>query len=178
MARCFDQIRGTNVKTHFSEADLLETYYMEPGESLEIMMHLAGCSECATRYEQLERKLRDAAACETHRPEPFWTRQRMSIMHRVQRGGASFAAGRSLRIAAAALLTFLLGGVAVYETLAPHRGGQPVVQATAAPAPQPASVEPQPQPVAHDAWQADELKDFHGVVDWESWVDSRDGGQL
>jgi hypothetical protein len=28
----------------------------------------------------------------------------------------------------------------------------------------------------HDAWQSDELKDFHSIVQWESW-DPNDGGQ-
>ena len=43
---------------HFSEAELLETYYTQPGESMPVMMHLASCSDCAARYERLERKLR------------------------------------------------------------------------------------------------------------------------
>src|SRR6266487_4432284 len=55
--------RGTKMKTHFSEADLLETYYLQPGESMPVMMHLAVCDECAAKYERLERKLREAAAC-------------------------------------------------------------------------------------------------------------------
>ena len=164
------------MKTHYSEADLLETYYMEPGGSLEIMLHLADCNECALRYEQLERKLREAAVCDAGRPETFWTRQRMSVMHRIaQTQHASF--GRGLRVAAAAALTFILGGVVVYETVRPHSAAPATASQTAAPAP--AAVDlPQPQAQAHDAWQADELKDFHHVVDWESWVDSQDGGQL
>ena len=59
------------MKTHYSEADLLETYYTAPGQSMPVMMHLAGCTECAARYERLDRKLREAAACHTERPDTF-----------------------------------------------------------------------------------------------------------
>ena len=48
---------------HYSEADLLETYYMQPGASMPVMMHLAGCADCAARYERLEKKVRGLAAC-------------------------------------------------------------------------------------------------------------------
>ena len=47
---------------HFSEADLLETYYTEPGQSMPVMMHLAECKECAARYARLDRKLREAGS--------------------------------------------------------------------------------------------------------------------
>src|SRR5213082_3253280 len=57
--------RGMTMKTHYTEADLLETYYLQPGESMPVMMHLAQCSECSVRYEKLERKLREVASCET-----------------------------------------------------------------------------------------------------------------
>ena len=61
------------MKDHFTEADLLETYYMEPGASMPIMMHLAKCTDCAARYERLDRKLREAAVChtETRRPKAW-----------------------------------------------------------------------------------------------------------
>src|SRR6185295_4942814 len=72
--------RGMTMKTHYTEADLLETYYTQPGESMPVMMHLAQCSECAARYERLERKLRDAASCDVERPDTFWSRQRHLIM--------------------------------------------------------------------------------------------------
>jgi hypothetical protein len=38
----------------------------------------------------------------------------------------------------------------------------PVVAAQTAPATTASDI--------HDAWQSDELKDFHNVVEWESWV--------
>jgi hypothetical protein len=133
-----------------------------------VMMHLADCSECAARYERLERKLREAAACNTEKPATFWTRQRLQIMRRVdaQQSHAN-TARRTLRIAAAAVLSFFLGGAVVYETVKPAH--QPVhvinvapVAAQTAPVPSAADI--------HDAWQSEELQDFHNVVEWEAWV--------
>lgn len=151
------------MKEHYSEADLLETYYTQPGQSMPVMMHLASCSECAARYERLDRKLREAAACHTdEKPETFWSRQRLSIMRRV---GERRAAGgvRVWRVAAAAMLSFFLGGAVVYETAVPK-----------APAPRPAAASPSvaapPLPAPHDAWESDELRDFHNMVEWESWT--------
>jgi hypothetical protein len=152
---------------HYSEADLLETYYTQPGQSMPVMMHLANCRDCAARYERLERKLREAAVCNTDKPATFWTRQRLQIMRRVDAQHAhATTASRTLRIAAAAILSFFLGGAVVYETVQPARQPAPVVNfapATAA-APAPAASD------IHDAWQSDELKDFHNVVEWEAWV--------
>jgi anti-sigma factor RsiW len=151
------------MKTHYSEADLLETYYLQPGESMPVMMHLADCSACAAKYERLERKLREAAACTTHeRPETFWARQRMSVMRRVASGSRFAAVVRTSRIAAAAALTFFLGGAVVYKSLEPAlEPAQAVVIS------RPAVHEE--QTAAHDAWQSEELQEFHGVVDWETW---------
>src|SRR4029078_13034199 len=107
-------IRMNTNKPHFSEADLLETYYTKPGESMPVMMHLASCEECAARYERLERKLRDAAACPTEPADGFCSRQRASIMGKVQ--GVHPTRGYAiapLRVAAAALLAFVLGGTTV-----------------------------------------------------------------
>lgn len=56
------------MKEHYTEADLLETYYVEPGASMPVMMHLASCAECAARYDRLERKMREAAACHPEKP--------------------------------------------------------------------------------------------------------------
>jgi hypothetical protein len=153
---------------HFSEADLLETYYTQPGQSMPVMMHLADCSECAARYERLERKLREAAACNTEKPATFWTRQRLQIMRRVDaQNSHAISARRTLRVAAAAILSFFLGGAVVYETVKPAHQPAPMVKVT------PAAAQPAPALSAadiHDAWQSDELKDFHNVVEWEAWV--------
>ncbi|HEV7919778.1 MAG TPA: hypothetical protein VGR02_03195 [Thermoanaerobaculia bacterium] len=151
------------MKTHYSEADLLETYYMQPGESMPVMMHLADCTVCSAKYERLERKLREAAACPTHeQPETFWARQRISVMRRVASGSRYASVLRTARIAAAAALTFFLGGAVVYKSL------QPALE----PAPAAVVVRPavhEEQTAVHDAWQSEELQDFHGVVDWETW---------
>lgn len=151
---------------HYSEADLLETYYMQPGESMPVMMHLASCTDCAAKYERLERKLRESAACSTDaKPETFWTRQRLSIMRRVH--GERQLTTRTARYAAAAMLAFFLGGAVMYESLKTTPAPQPQ------PAPQPAAVvvvNEEPATVSHDPWQSEELKDFHQVVQWESWV--------
>jgi hypothetical protein len=153
---------------HYNEADLLETYYTQPGESMPVMLHLASCRDCAARYERLERKLREAAVCNTEKPATFWTRQRLQIMRRidVQNAQANTAA-RTWRVAAAAVLAFFLGGAVVYETVKPAQY-QPVPVVRVTP-----STTVAPAPAAndiHDAWQSDELKDFHNVVEWEAWV--------
>jgi len=58
------------MKDHYTEADLLETYYMEPGASMPIMMHLASCLDCAACYERLDRKMREAGACHAQARKP------------------------------------------------------------------------------------------------------------
>ena len=153
---------------HYSEADLLETYYMQPGESMPVMMHLADCPDCRSKYERLERKLREAAACNVERPATFWTRQRLSIMRRIdlQRTQGQMIS-RTFRVAAAALLAFFLGGVVVYKAMEPALKRQPVVVSNHA---SPAPSTPDELQVPRDPWQSDELQDFHGVVEWESWV--------
>ncbi|HEY6137566.1 MAG TPA: hypothetical protein VI670_07360 [Thermoanaerobaculia bacterium] len=152
---------------HYSEAELLETYYTQPGESMPAMMHLAACSDCAARYERLERKLRSLAACDVdEKPQTFWTRQRMLITRGIEaRKQHGQSVRRSWRVAAAAVLAFILGGTVVYKTVDAPRHVQPapiVVQA-----------QPVEDPVVHDAWQSDELKDFHGMVQWETWDDTK-----
>src|SRR5438132_5173641 len=153
---------------HYSEADLLETYYMQPGESMPVMVHLADCPDCRSKYERLERKLREAAACNVERPATFWARQRLSIMRRIdlQRTQGQMIS-RTFRVAAAALLAFFLGGVVVYKAMEPALKRQPVVISNHA---SPAPSTPDELQVPRDPWQSDELQDFHGVVEWESWV--------
>ena len=161
---------------HFSEADLLETYYLQPGQSMPVMMHLASCTECASRYERLERKLREAAVCSTQKPETFWTRQRMSIARRIAKVRPEpLHAGRSFRVAAAAVLAFFLGGAVVYETVLPQFTDTREPVAIAAPAATASgaakqNVAPQAADPASDPWQSEELRDFHAVVQWESWM--------
>jgi hypothetical protein len=152
---------------HYSEADLLETVYVQPCLNVPVMMHLEQCSECAARYDRLQEKLRGLATCETEKPATFWTRQRLSIMRTIDANRQhAESAWRTTRIAAAAVLAFLLGGAVVYKSVEPALKQPAVViaQPTVTPA---ATDEIQ---IPRDPWQSDELKDFHGVVQWESWV--------
>lgn len=148
---------------HYTEADLLETYYMQPGASMPVMMHLAGCADCQTRYERLERKLRSLASREAEKPETFWSRQRHGIMRRVAQQRAH--APRPMRVAAAAVLAFVLGGVAMWKSVDRPAVPQPVATATANPA-APATTE---VAVPADPWQSDELNEYQSMVAWESW---------
>ena len=166
------------MKPHFSEADLLETYYMQPGESMPVMMHLASCNDCAARYERLERKLRETAACPT-KSETFWVRQRHSIMQRIASQPAHARRVASIaRVAAAATLAFVLGAAVVYHEV------KPVHVTTAAPARTAAVTKTPNVDEMHDPinpWESEELQQFHGVVQWESWVgdtQSNGGGSL
>ncbi|HUJ12487.1 MAG TPA: hypothetical protein VL284_01755 [Thermoanaerobaculia bacterium] len=156
------------MKEHYSEADLLETYYMQPAEASEIIAHVNGCNECQDRYRRLAQKLRDVAACPTEKPATFWTRQRLLIMRAVENARAHSARSAHVgRMAAAALLAFVLGGAVVYKTVEPAKQQPAAVvsqQTAAAPAPSADDLQ-----VPRDPWQSDELKDFSGVVNWESW---------
>lgn len=157
------------MKTHFSEADLLETYYMRPEESSPVMLHLAKCDECIDRYNRLELKLRQAAACPA-KPETFFSRQRLSIMRKIAAHPVRVARiGAAVRIAAAATLAFVLGGAVVYHRSAPAKN---VTPQTADSTPlKPASVE-EARPI--NPWELEELKEYQDVVRWESWL--ADGG--
>jgi hypothetical protein len=167
------------MKPHFSEADLLETYYMQPGESMPVMMHLARCSDCAARYERLDRKLREAAACHVEKPETFWTRQRVAIQRRIaEQRAQKMSIARTLRIAAALSLAFFLGGAVVYKSVEPELKAPDSLASSQPPAASRQPIRSNDEILlTHDAWQSDELKDFHAVVEWEAWVDTKNGGQ-
>jgi predicted anti-sigma-YlaC factor YlaD len=152
------------MKEHYTEADLLETYYTQAGESMPVMMHLADCSDCAARYERLDRKLRSLAACDHQKPETFWARQRMAVMRRIDgRRTRKSVAGRL--VAAAALVVVLGGGVITWK----NSTGAPATEITA-------EVNADLS-VPTDPWQSDELKDLQSVVAWESWVEPSKGDQ-
>ena len=143
------------MKAHYTEADLLETYYTQPGQSMPVMMHLASCGECAARYERLDRKLREAVACHTERSEIDWATQRAAIMRRIAAPRRSIS-----RFAAAAALVLMIGGTAAY-------------QVTRDEAPAPASPQVLEETVSSDPWQSDELQEFGAVVEWETWIEEK-----
>jgi len=151
------------MKQHYSEADLLETYYTQPGDSMPVMMHLAECGECASRYERLERKVRGLAACEHDKPETFWARQRISIMRKVE----GRKARPVMRYAAAAALTLALGGLVTWREVS-QSPSLPVSESVTITA----SAETEPPAITTDPWQSEELKDYQPVVAWESWVEA------
>ena len=153
---------------HFNEAELLETYYMQPSEASAIIEHVNGCNDCQDRYRRLAQKLRDVAACPTDKPETFWTRQRLMIMRAVDNARAQSQRNmRTARVAAAAFLAFVLGGAVVYKSVEPQLKTPPVI---VAPAPV-ASTDDLKVPT--DPWQSDELKDFGSVVQWETWGENK-----
>jgi hypothetical protein len=165
------------MKQHFSEADLLETYYTQPGESMPVMMHLADCSECAERYERLGRKLRGTAVCHDEKPETFWARQRISILRRIakQQDRRPRVAG----IAAAAALTLVLGGLATWRVVDDSMSRRVAVNAPVTQTAQldtPTTRQLDTPTTLSDPWQSEELEDFQSMVAWESWVDASAAG--
>ncbi len=152
--------------SHYSEADLLETYYMTPDEASPLIAHVNGCPECQERYQRLSRKLREIAACPTEKPATFWARQRLMIMRAVERaGGRSHRPSRVARIATAAIFIFILGGVTVYETM-PRKTAAVAVS----PAQSQVATTPDDLQIPRDPWNSEELKGFGSVVEWQSWV--------
>jgi hypothetical protein len=162
------------MKQHYSEADLLETYYTQPGASMPVMMHLAGCSDCAARYERLDAKLRGTATCHSDKPETFWARQRISVMRKIDaQRSRSGAVARVTRIAAAAAFALVVGGVV---TLRQHQE-VPLTTTYATATHAPATASPNDNAVTTvptDPWKSEELEDFHSMVAWESWTENGD----
>lgn len=168
------------MKQHFTEADLLETFYMQPGESMPVMMHLADCSECALRYERLERKLRSLTACShDEKPESFWARQRMLVMRKIdaQRARASSVSRISRIAAAAAFVLALSGGVMTWrEGSEPQKLTVSQTQPTQTVALDNSTNGQLDDPIIPtDPWESDELSEFQSVVAWESWVEPSNG---
>ena len=158
------------MKQHFSEADLLETYYTKPGESLPVMMHLADCAECAARYERLERKMQSLRECPHHdKPETFWARQRMSIMRKIdtrRERRTSFA-----RIAAAAAVVLAVTATVTWDRV-DESSSLPVVETVEAKSIDDSTTRRLDD--SSDPWASDELNEYSSMVAWESWVEEGD----
>ena len=151
------------MKEHYTEADLLETYYTQPGESMPVMMHLAQCTECAAKYERLERKLREAAVCHPEKHETFWAAQRAAIMTRIRHErGRERKPLAGLRLAAAVLLGIVTGAALVYRS--EQRRPEPV----------PAVQQIQLEAVPTDPWETEALQEFGSVVEWETWIEGEE----
>lgn len=160
------------MKPHYSEADLLETYYTRPGQSLPVMMHLADCSECAARYERLETKMQSLRSCHhQEKTETFWARQRLSILRKIDARSARRASiSRVTRVAAAAMLVLVLGGIVTWNQIETPAAPQPAVEtAQTAAADETSAVD-----TAADPWASEELNDYSSMVAWESWVENGD----
>lgn len=167
------------MKPHFSEADLLETYYTAPGQSMPVMMHLADCSECAARYERLEAKMRGLHSCHhDEKPDTFWARQRISIMRKIEtRRERRLSVARVTRVAAAAMLVFVLGALATWNRVEPPANPATVQQTTAAATATPTAAPTTPRidnTVPADPWESEALDDYSAMVEWESWVEDGD----
>lgn len=167
------------MKPHFSEADLLETYYTRPGQSMPVMMHLADCGECAAKYERLETKMRGLRECpHDERPETFWARQRISILRRIdQRKSRRATFAQVSRVAAAAMLVLILGALVTWDR-AERPAAVPVIeprtQTAALTTAGDTTTRRVDESVPSDPWQSDELKDYSSIVAWESWVENGD----
>lgn len=131
---------------------------MQPGESMPVMMHLAGCSECAAKYDRLDRKIREAAACPAEKPETFWAGQRQAIVRRVAGSQPARRLRAPVRVAAAAALAFTVAGFVAYRS---HQAPEPAPVTTAA----------AERAIPADPWQSEPLQQYQPVVEWESWVE-------
>jgi hypothetical protein len=170
---------------HYTEVDLLETYYADAESAGIVGLHVSGCERCTMTLARLRIKMMTPApgSCAIDsKPQPFWDRQRSGIMNRIG-ARSGMQPQRFSRIAAAAALSFLLGGAVVYET-APSRSSARAVRPSTAAA-IPVSNPPEERTgddlaAVADPWQSDELSDFHNVVSWQSWVAESDakGGAL
>lgn len=157
------------MKQHFSEADLLETYYMRPGESMPVMMHLADCDQCAARYERLAGKMASLRSCaHDEKPETFWARQRHAVMRKVE----TRRSPRVTRLAAAAALVIAFGGVATWKSSDP--AAPPAAAAAPVPIAAAAVDTAAARPLDDSPWASEELDDYSAIVAWESWVENGD----
>ncbi len=167
------------MKTHFSEADLLEMHYLKPCMNTPMLEHVEECPECKAKMQRLEEKLRSVACESPDKPETFWTRQRLSIVRRAEdQRSRKVSMARVLRVAAAAILAFFLGGVVVYRAVEPGLEAPLEKHAVSSTISASSNADGDDLQITRDPWQSDELNDFHSVVKWETWIDAKDGGQL
>jgi hypothetical protein len=165
---------------HYNEVELLEHYYLAGG-SPELQEHVAGCSECSSRYGRLREKL--SCSAEEHRqrvdakPVAFWSRQRAAVFERRSTDRRSAAFGAFFRPAAiAAMVTLILAVAALLTLTVPQDAASPVQTSSAEPlSHEVAAIES--QSMIEDPWAAEELQPYGELVEWESWLteDGKEG---
>lgn len=163
---------------HYSEAELLELFYLPPADFLPMRVHMAECEECTLRYHGLQKKLQPPP-CETHseKEATFWDRQRFSIMRKIQ-AHESAAPQRQFPMryiaAAAAVVLLLVSGILIFRP-AIDPSAADVSPALSAAADEEPPVDPaaeifQELRAVNDPWSSEELEPFRDVVEWESWA--------
>jgi len=84
-------------------------------------------------------------------------------MSRVHGSAARGRFAAPLRVAAAALLAVVIGGLISYE---------PQQAPAVAPVQQVQQVEQTEEKIPTDPWQSEELEEFGSVVQWETWIEN------
>jgi|GEM_PF-529091 len=167
---------------HYSEVDLLEHYYLPSNDSA-VSEHVAVCAECLERFKRLQGKLQsgreETCASIEQKPDTFWKRQQFGIRRKIDAAPPARRVDVPRVAAAAALVLALAGGVWVQERAATSSRLTATDNHTMAPKPATASAgsDVLAETRSDDPWASDELKDFHGVVQWESWEDASTGSR-
>lgn len=153
---------------HYEELELLDSYYLPDGVP-EQRDHLLRCDLCRARLDRVSASLLRAAS-EIDReveakPETFWQLQQGRIAR-------DLVADRNVahpwrRFAVAAGLVAVLSGGLVYRGSVDQPGTP--VRAAAGTAPVIADAQVEVFASGDDAWASEELSEFRGVVDWQSW---------
>lgn len=152
---------------HYEELELLDSHYL-PDAVPEQREHLLRCDLCRARLDRVSASLLRAAS-EIDReveskPETFWQLQQGRITRDL--APARNVAHPWRRFAVAAGLVAVLSGGLVYRG-STDRPTTAVRAAGTAPVVVEAEVEVFAS--GDDAWASEELSEFRGVVDWQSW---------
>lgn len=166
---------------HFEDGELLAAVLSTDDESGVAATHLRDCADCRARHAHVREALRDSLPAPVAQPDTFWRRQQLQIERRVSREGrGAMHPGRVLSVAAAAILAFVLSAVGIYRSFqqpAPAATTQTAsiatVQNTSTAT---AATHEELLQSSQDPWASDELKGYHSVVEWESWVDTKNKG--
>jgi hypothetical protein len=174
---------------HYNEVELLEHYYLAGG-SPELQEHVAGCTECSSRYGRLREKL--SCSADEHRqrvearPVALWSRQRAAVLEACRRGAlpeGARSAPLGWRITQffrpatiAVVVTLILASAALLVFTVPPDSESPAQTSSAEPVSnEVATIES--QSMVEDPWAAEELQPYGELVEWESWLteDGKEG---